>query len=338
MTYHVSEPIDADVDLVRRYGGAVSHAVLDTAYQTLKVNGIPGFLGFRVLHSCAVALGNPICAEHHQLALAAAFLDFSRNNGYSTVFAVSSRTLADFVCKNGGGAIEFGQLLLGNPMIDPEEGPNGGHLRTSVRFPLRNGVTVRIYDGNGPIDHALENSITQASKAWLSHRRGFQLHIGSHHFFNHRSGCRWLVAEHDGHVVGVLSMLQMGEADCYHLIDLVFSTPDAPKHTNELLIVQAYKQLRMENAAAVCLGVAPRLQLGETIGFSGFATFLARNFYALTNKLAPQSGKATFWEKFGVVERIPLYLAFPDGHISTPKFRARLETFNYSFASARPRK
>lgn len=328
--YLISDPNPEDVALIRAFGGAISHAVLDPAFQIFKVPGVEGLIGFRLGMGYAVALGDPVCAEVDREPLAAAFLDYARQIGHSVVFAVSTRALVDLFLRQGGGVMGFGELLIGNPQKDPEAGPRGGHLRTSVRFPRRSGVSVREYLGDGPVDQGLERRILQASSDWRAARSGFQMHIGSHHFFRNRAGSRWFIAEHEGLVVGVLSILAMGDAGCRHLIDLVFSTPKAPTHTNALLIVTAFEALRREGVTTVCLGVAPAAGLGEMLGFSVFKVWLGRAFYALATRLVPQHGKVVFWKKFGIERKEPLYLLFSEPKVGFKAFRALLATFNFS--------
>lgn len=330
VAFIVEEPRTEDVALIRRFGGAISHAVLDPAFRIFRVPAIPGLIGFRKAHGHAVVLGDPVCDPSDQASLAEAFLGYTKANDLSAVFAVSSRALVDMFRQRGGGVMEFGELLIGNPQNDPEAGSRGGHLRTSVRFPQRQGVSIREYRGDEPVDSDLERRIMQASSAWRGAREGFQMHIGSHHFFRNRRGCRWFVAEHEGVVVGVLSILAIQDAGCSWLIDLVFSTPGAPTHTNALLIVTAFKALRQEGVDAVCLGVAPAKGLGDISGFSRIKVWLGRGFYALATRLVPQQGKTFFWKKFGIVRREPLYLLFAEPKVSFSTFRALLDTFNFS--------
>ena len=317
-----------DIDWVRTYGGPVSHSLLDESSQTFRIPGIQGFIGFRVHNKCAVLMGDPICSPDHIERFFDAFIHFSHQQGWSVIVAVASGDMRRIAEKRGAGILEIADLLIANPQHDPLEGAKGGHLRTSVRFPIRKGVTVREYDGNRIPDPKTEADVMEAIHRWRANRRGFQMHIGSHTVFQNKPGCRWFLAELEGQVVGVLYMMRIGRADCSHMIDLVLSVPSAPPHTNELLIVTAFNQLKDEGEKAVCLGPAPRAAIGEISGLGSASAWLARYFYGIANQLVPQNGKAIFWKKFGISEKEPLYLIFTHPSVGLREFRALLKAFN----------
>mgnify|MGYP006271068943 FL=1 len=326
--HRVTPSLSSDVALVRRYGGAVSHSTLDPVCQTFRIPEIDGFIGFHLHHGCAVAMGDPICSPTEQEILANAFIDYAASQGWTVIFAVASDALRPLMTKVGGAMVQVADLLIADAQQDPLQGPRGSHLRTSTRLPLREGVLIHEYDGNAAPDPVIEERVMAAMESWRTHRTGFQLHIGSHLVFRSREGCRWLLAEQGDKVCGILTMMRINTAGCGLLIDLVLSTPSAPPHTNELLIVSAFHQLKREFQKSVCLGVAPRAMPGEIIGFGPISTRLARFFYYLTMKLSPQHGKAAFWKKFGITRREPLYMMFLTPKVGLREFRALIKTFN----------
>lgn len=321
-------PHDADIAWVRRYGGPVSHSLLDASCRIFRVEGIPGFIGYSLHHHCAVAMGDPLCSPEHFADITHAFIRFCDEQQWSVIFAVASSDMRNLAGSIGAGILEIADLLIANPQKDPLLGAKGGHLRTSVRFPLRKGVIVREYEGNRSPEPELETRIMAAIHNWRSNRRGFQMHIGSHQVFKNKAGCRWFLAELEGQIVGVLYMMEIGRVGCPFMIDLVLSIPQAPPHTNELLIVSAFRQLMDEGHTAVCLGPAPLAAIGEIAGLGRFSAWLARYFYGIANRLVPQTGKAIFWKKFGISTREPLYLIFMQPHVGLREFRALLKTFN----------
>lgn len=153
-------------------------------------------------------------------------------------------------------------------------------------------------------------------EAWLNDRYGPQMYLGRPRLFDDRAGRRWLIAERADKVVGFLSMQQVGCTGCRHLINLVFSAPDAPLYTNELMIVTALRALRKEGIDSVCLGIGPLEALGRIEGCSAGTEWLSRKLYRLfSTKLMHQHGKTVFWEKFRVTQRQPLYLLFQSPRI-----------------------
>jgi len=63
-------------------------------------------------------------------------------------------------------------------------------------------------------------------------------------------------------------MLRVGKGGGGRLINLVFSSPVAPLHTNELMVVTALRALREEGVSSVCLGIGPLEALGRIDGWA----------------------------------------------------------------------
>lgn len=320
----------SDIELVRRYGGPVSHSALHPCYRTFRTPGVDGLIGFLLDHRCAVVLGDPICQPGQHDELAAAFANYCAGNKWSVIYAVATGNMRNFVNKSGCGMLEFADLLVANPQRDPEAGSKGRHLRWNLNRARRQDLKVREYLGNVSPDTSLEAQADVVMDSWRSGRRGFQMYLGSPRLFADRPGCRWFIAECAGNIVGVLYMMRINCAGSRYLIDLVFSNQSAPRHTNELMVVTAFQALRDEGEEAVCLGVGPKALLGEIQGFGTISSSLARGFYQLSNKMVPQHGKTVFWEKFGIVHREPLYLLFQQPYVGIREFRALLKTFNFS--------
>lgn len=331
-TYAFDIRPSSHIDLVRRYGGPVSHAALNPSHRIFRTPGIDGLVGFLLAHRCAVVLGDPMCPHEQCDELTAAFAKYCADNNWSIIFAVATKNMRSFVEESGGGMLEFADLLVANPQHDPEAGPKGRHLRWNLNRARRQGLNVREYQGNVLHDAELEAQAMAALESWRAGRKGFQMYLGSPRLFADRPGCRWFIAECAGSVVGVLYMMRVNCAGCRYLIDLVFSIPGAPRHTNELMVVSAFKALREEGEETVCLGVGPKALLGEIQGFGAFSSALARSFYKISNKMVPQHGKTVFWEKFGIVHREPLYLIFQHPRVGIREFHALLKTFNFSMS------
>lgn len=329
-TYAFDSLPSSNIELVRSYGGPVSHSVLHPCYRTFRTPGIDGLIGFLLDHRCAVVLGDPICQPGQRDELADAFTNYCAGNNWSVIYAVATGNMRNFVNKSGCGMLEFADLLVANPQRDPEAGSKGRHLRWNLNRARRQDLKVREYQGNVVPNAELEAQADTALDSWRSGRRGFQMYLGSPRLFADRAGCRWFIAECAGSIVGVLYMMRVNCAGSRYLIDLVFSTPSAPRHTNELMVAAAFQAVREEGEEAVCLGVGPKALLGEIQGFGTISSSLARGFYRLANRMVPQHGKTVFWEKFGIVHREPLYLLFQQPWVGISEFRALLKTFNFS--------
>jgi len=290
----MTKPLLNSVDLVRQYGGPVSHAALDPSRSTFRTPTIDGLIGFLLVRRCAVAFGDPICALEDKPRLIDAFADYCAGKGWSILFVAATANLKDYARERGFASIEFASLLITDPQNDPEAGPQGRHLRQHLNHTRRMGVSVREYHGEPDVE--MEAQTQAACNAWLDDRHGLQMYLGRPRLFDDKAGRRWIIAEQAGKVVGFLSMLRMGCIESQNLINIVFSAPNAPFHTNELMVVTALRALREEGVGSVCLGVGPVEALGQIEGYGANVEFLARTFYRLAAKLMNLHGKTVFWE------------------------------------------
>lgn len=324
------EPISPAVDLVRRYGGAVSHAALDPTRSLFRVPGIDGLIGFLNVRGCAVVMGDPICAPEHQAALADAFAADCADKGWSILYVAASASLQAQARERGYASMAFAGLLIADPRHDPEAGHSGRHLRQHLNHTRRMGVTAREYLAEPSPDAQLEAQAQAACDCWRANRHGPQMYLGCPRLFDDRPGRRWFIAEQAGSVVGLLSMLKVGCAECGSLINRVFSSPAAPPHTNELMVITALRALREEGIDAVCLGVGPLAALGRMEGCGGVTEFVARNVYRWVANMMRLHNKTVYWEKYQVARGEPLYLLFQPPRIGLRELNALFRAFHFS--------
>ncbi len=323
-------PLSSAVELVRRYGQSLSHAALDPSLSHFRVPGTDGLIGFRIIQRCAVVYGDPLCAPERRYYLADAFAANCELNGWFILYVGATGAMQAYARERGYGTIEFADSLIADVQQDPEEGPEARHLRQNLNHTRRLGVTVRDYRGDELPDARLEAQAEAACKRWQNSRHGPQMYLGNPQLFADRPGRRWFVAERSGDVVGVLSMLDVRCGECCRMINLVFSTPAAPSHTNDLLVVTALKALREEGSRCVCFGLGPRPALGCIKGFGGISEFLARSVYQLDVRMLNLHSKTVFWEKYGVMGREPLYLLFRPPRIGIRFLIALARAFHFS--------
>ena len=75
------------IELVRCYGGPVSHAALDPTNSIFQDGDIEGLITYRVIKCCAVVFGDPVCAPEIKVALLDAYTVYCNDNELSTIFA-----------------------------------------------------------------------------------------------------------------------------------------------------------------------------------------------------------------------------------------------------------
>lgn len=316
------------MDLVRNYGGPISHIALDPSRNIFRCPAINGLVCFFLVHRCAVVYGDPICSIEDKPQLADAFAVYCEDNRWTILYVAATANLQTCMVTRGYASIEFADLLINDLGTDPEMGAQARHLRQHINRARRKGVSVREYLGE--TDMQMETQTMAAFEAWLENRHGLQMYLGLPRLFKDKKGRRWFIAEQAGQVIGFLSMLR---ADCsgnQRLINIVFSSPDSPLYTNELMVVTALRILREECAESVCLGVGPMAKLGRIQGFSAIAEFFSRMIYRLAGVLMHPHDKTVFWEKFGVTQREPLYLLFQSSRLRISELYALLRAFNFS--------
>lgn len=324
----MNQSLTTTVDLVRQYGGPVSHAALDPSRRMFRTLTVEGVISFMLVNRCAVVMGDPICAPANKTLLADAFADYCAEIGWTILYVAATASLQAYARERGYTSMEFADLLIADPQDDPEIGSQARHLRQHLNHTRRDCVTVREYFGES--DAQVEAQAHAACEAWLSSRHGLQMYLGRPQLFNDKTGRRWFIAEKEGQVIGFLSMLRVGCSECRNLINLVFSSPSAPLYTSELMVVTALKALREEGANSVCLGIGPRAALGRVEGCNAVTELLSRKFYRLAEKLTHQHGKTAFWEKFRVAQREPVYLLFQPPGIGPSKIYALIRALHFS--------
>ncbi len=102
--------IDADVQLVRQWGGSASDAVLDHTCRTFRTAGIDGFIGYREAVKTAIVYGDPICAPEQRDALIAAFDAFCRQRKMQVVYVMATEGFAEVLFgRYAHSLVEFGR-------------------------------------------------------------------------------------------------------------------------------------------------------------------------------------------------------------------------------------
>lgn len=285
------------VDMVRRWGGATTDAVLDPSMQYFTIPNISGMIGYRVKSRCAIVFGDPICAETDRGVLAEAFHRHMDKQGNSVVYIAASQDYAYWAIKHVCHTlVEFGEELTLDPSCDPRKntGTYGSLVRRKVKQAIREGVTVHEHL---TIDPGIERAMEGVGEEWLKSRKGPQIHISDIYLFDDRAGKRWFYAKKGDTIVGTISLNQL-QARKGWLMNHLMITDEAPNGTPELLVVSALEALDKEGCRYTTVGMVAVSQLGEIIGLSKFSTWVARTGFKVAKKVAHLDGLNTFWGKY----------------------------------------
>ncbi len=296
------------VELVRKWGGSTTDAVLDPANRYFSAPGIPGVIGYRTELGNFTVFGDPICPQEEKARLSSAFHKFAEEQGMGVIYIAASQVFAKWAIQNVSDvSIAFGEELSLEPANDPRKypGDSGSLVRRKVKHAGNAGVTVHEYLGN---DLNLEQSIKEVGVLWLKTRHRMQIHISNIHLFEDRLGKRWFYAKQGERIVGTVTLNQLQEKEGCHMNHLMV-TPDAPHGTSEFLVVSALEALAKDHCKVATVGMVSTKSLGEIVGLNPFSTWLARSVFALARRFAHLDGLNTFWSKFHP-KSAPSYLLF----------------------------
>ncbi len=296
------------VELVRRWAGATTDAILDPSMQIFYSPGIHGCVAYRVECNSVIVFGDPTSSIEDRDALTLAFHNFIAHKYKNLIYISASQSFAHWAMDNGCQSfVEFGKELILDPLCDPAKktGVHGSLVRRKLRSAARAQVSVYEYF---PRDLELENSLIELGKEWLRGRRGLQIHISNIYLFNDCLGKRWIYAKQGARVVGSLSLNELQQHRGWLLNHLMTST-DAPVGTSELLVTSALEILKKEGCRYVTVGVVTPKELGSMVGLTRLSQWVGRLLFKIARKAAHLDGLNTFWRKFSPQEK-PAYLVF----------------------------
>jgi lysylphosphatidylglycerol synthetase-like protein (DUF2156 family) len=314
------------VEMVRKWGGPTSDAVLDPSISHFEHPTIQGFVGYRIISNCAAIFGDPVCALEDRAELALAFHHFMEEKKISTAYISASQSYAhwaiDHVC---GAIIEYGAEFFFDKPTDPRKG-SGSYaslVRRKIKRAIKENVTVQEYIAQ---DSAIESGIEKVKELWLAGRRGLQVHISNVYLFEDCLGKRWFYASQGDQIVGVIVLNQL-QAHNGWLLNHLMVVPGAPSGISEYLIATAFETLEKEGCSFITVGSVAGSKLGEIRGLSRFSQFFSHLIFRLASKLVGLERLNTFWGKFEP-KMAPAYLLFGRKRIGFRELKCLREAMN----------
>lgn len=318
------------VNLVRRWGGSSTDAVLDPNCQQFYASNIEGVIGYRVEYGCALSYGDPICHPADAPALATAFHRFCEERNLSVIFLAASKNFSQWalnnICKS---SLEFGHELYLDPQKDPEtqSGSRGSLVRRKVKQALNEGVHLYEYLS---YNERLEQAINQVGLTWLNSRHGPQIHISNVHLFSDREGKRWFYAQQNDAIVGIIVVNRLLSKQGW-LLNHLMITPQAPNGTSELLVVKTIQTLAKENCRYATFGSVLGKDIGKIEGLGPISIWMAHRIVKMTNRLFHLEGRRTFWEKFHPYNDSS-YILFSHKYVSLKNLMCLQRTLNITLS------
>lgn len=321
------------VEIVRRWGGSTSDAILGSDCSIFQTPSCQGLIGYRRAKNCVIVLGDPVCPSNELPTLVNAFHTFCKEKGWEIVYIVASKQFSEWAKQNNfiQARVEFGDELVLNPLLEDPRKQTGTHaslVRRKVRRALKQNITVKEYILP---DLKIEKSLLDIGLAWLSARQGPQIHISNVHLFDNRMGKRWFYAEQNGQILGVVVINQLQSHQGW-LLNHLMTLPGAPPGIPEILVIQVLETLCNENCSYLTFGTAVKTKLGGIEGLGSFSTWASRQIFHWANKFFQLDRRKDFWGKFEP-RHMPLYLLFTRKQISLSEIKALMAALNVKFSN-----
>ncbi|MDB4941163.1 MAG: hypothetical protein JWP97_697 [Labilithrix sp.] len=277
---------DAALDILRRHGAdATSFQLLAPGYHYFFAEG--GFVAYVDTGRAWVAGGGPVAAEDARALLASAFAaEADRRGRRASFFAVD-----DAFCATANlPHVRVGEQPCWEPAHWERVLASNRSLRYQIRRATSKGVTVRRVPSAEMADEASETrrAVTSLARAWLGSQplapMGFLVELAPFDFPEERL---YLVAEHEGHLVGFLAAAPVYARRGW-LVENLLRTRTAPNGTAEALVDRMMRLAAEEESSLVTLGLSPlagavprRLQIARSLGaplydFRGLQAFKAK--------------------------------------------------------------
>lgn len=251
------------------------------------------FVGYALVGSTALALGEPIGAPGSRGAAAVAFLELCDANGWVPGFHQVTPEGLEVLGPLGLQALKIGEEAVVDVASFTTEGSGAKTLRSALRRVERGGLEV--VELTQPIDEATMEQLRAVSDAWMAdggHReRTFTL--GQFDPAYLRATTVLALQDGDGSIVAfanVIPSYQSTEGN----FDLMRRRPDAPNGAMEALFVAMIRRFQGEGRRGMSLGLAP---LSGITG-DGLADRALKLLYERGGQLFNYAGLRAFKEKW----------------------------------------
>jgi phosphatidylglycerol lysyltransferase len=246
--------------LVNTYG----HSTYDY-FKTWKDKSIffpseDSFVGYRVLHNVAVALGDPVCRPEYLEAAALSFVRFARDNGWTATFLMPD------------DAVPYQHLHLWQVKIGEEAATNLEHFAEATATSKYFRRVRRQAEEKGltftrrlpPHPKPLLREVERVSNEWIAqeHYREFGFVQGTMDREYIQASILDLLYEPDGRLVAFINEVPSyapGEAS----FDMMRRLPDAHWAAMDYLFLRAMLELRTAGLSTFNLGLAPFAGVGD---------------------------------------------------------------------------
>jgi fatty acid desaturase len=288
-----------------------------------------------------VAVGSPLCSPENSLAIAASFTADAKRAGCAAVFFGVSQPFVDRLANGRFDAMQIGLSASWLPSQWDSVCRKAPKLRNRLNKSQRDGIACRsLSPSEINEDSPMRSPLVALANAWAQSKSlppmGFMVTL---ELFQHADRRRYVIAEHKGKLCGLSVCIPVYGRNGWLLEDMLLD-PNAPGGVSESLIDFAMRQLALEKAEFVSLGLVALagLKNSDSEKKHPYLSLLLRtcsttmgwlyNFeglYRFRNKMKP-----TCWEPVYIVASGPvsfwtiraILMAFAQGWV--PRFGLRV--------------
>ena len=214
------------------------------------------FIGFSLVGSTALALGDPVGEEDAKAQALADFLQLGAANGWVIGFHQATTATVDLLKPSGYRSVKVGEEAFIELNRFNVGDPQWKSLRSALRRVERNGF--RVVELGHPLPAADLAQLRNVSQRWIDegdHReRTFAL--GQFHDDYVRSTRVLALQKHSGEIVAFVNLLPRYQSSVGNF-DLMRRTSDSPNGTMEALFVAMIDRFTAEGCDRLTLGMAP---------------------------------------------------------------------------------
>lgn len=314
------------LNFVRKWGDVNSDGLLEESCQIFSMDGVDGFIGYKIELSNAIVFGDPVCAPGEKPVFAYAFQEYCESQKIDIVYTMVSQEFTDWALENlSAASIEFGEKFILDPQNNPfnDSGSNAILVRKKVKHAIKEGIAIKEYLDS---DSHIEQGISEISEAWLQKRHGPQVFLCPLNLFKDRQGKRYFYAEREGKIIGILVLNAMQAKKGWMFNNLLIAQHNL-SGLSESLVVTALQTIAKEDCHYAVVGPFVGEQLGKIIGVNDVKVKLFRLLFKFIKLLFRLDGQRIFWNKFKHTSE-GCHLIFPKNNLNFTSLKALFQAFN----------
>ena len=314
------------LEFVRKWGDVNSDGLLEESCQRFSIDGVDGFIGYKIESSNAVVFGDPVCAPEEKPVYARAFQSFCESQKIGVIYTMVSQEFADWAIENlTATSIKFGEKFILDPQNNflTNTGSKAVLVRKKLKHATKQGITIKEYTNHDP---HVEEGISQVAKNWLQKRHGPQVFLCGLNLFQDKQGKRYFYAEKGGKIIGLVILNAM-EAKKGWMLNNLMIDKGTPNGLSELLVVTALQTIAKEECHYAVVGPFVGEQLEKITGMSEIKATMIKFLFKCVKFVFRLDGQRVFWSKFKYYPE-DCYLIFPKNNLNFKSLRALFQAFN----------